>query len=307
MAVWTSKGGAFEYACSFSVDEAVRPLYTKNDAHQVVEVRSNFYFYAKKGEEKRWVGSERFGIGTPIWIKTANFIREVLGVRLRDYWMSPPQIDELLDAALLFSGPEGRPISLHLEVCSVHAQEEAEAMRPHTLRPLALAHGATVNPNHTPDGSFHTPIPSVKGVDGDPHPEILRTKFYEAVHFHFDRLNFLEKLYEEGVRVNDADEGAAVMQQCGVCGGKPFVGSVLAKLRCGHHFHYHCVVWPVRDRRACPVPVCGHPPYDIRPAPTPLPLGREAMAADPAEQRQLLAATVRHRAQKLSGMKLACN
>ncbi|KAL6526905.1 hypothetical protein OROGR_015995 [Orobanche gracilis] len=276
MASWSSssKGGIFEYACSFSVDEGIEALYRTRatSEHVVVEVRTNFYCYVKgkKKEEKRWVGSERFGtkvwiVRSELWIERAAEIHEVLGERLRDYWLSPPQIKELLDAALLISG--GRSTVLDLTVVTT-VEEEEEAMRPLTLRPLDLTHPFLINPNRTPDVLFRSdPIPSRDEIPSrHEHPqwEIWVSEYLGALGRHLDRRAFLKSLYEKGVRVDGDDHGTA-MQACGICGGKPFIGTIIARLRCAHLFHYHCIVWHLKDHCACPIPTCAHPPFDLKP------------------------------------------
>ncbi|KAL6505894.1 hypothetical protein OROHE_023273 [Orobanche hederae] len=185
------------------------------------------------------------------------------GRRLSDYRMSPPQIDELLNKALRLGGPEAGAV-VDLEVPT--ALEEggpleaalARAMRPDTMRPFDLhTHQYLTNPN--PSSRLEDLFKLHMGYYNDDFSLEMWAR-------NLDKLHFLERrLYEEGFRVDDAGEGLAVMQQCGICGGKPFIGTVIAKLRCGHLFHYHCVVWPLKDHHACPILSCRHPPYDLRP------------------------------------------
>ncbi|KAL6573532.1 hypothetical protein OROHE_001991 [Orobanche hederae] len=124
-----------------------------------------------------------------VWMERAGEIHEVLGARLRDYWLSPHQIEELLDAALLVSG--GRSTSLDLTVVTT-VEEEAKAMRPHTLRPLVLTHPILMNPNRTPDVLFrveHSP-----SEHEYPQREIWESKFLGAVSRHLDRRTFLKSV-----------------------------------------------------------------------------------------------------------------
>ncbi|KAL6505946.1 hypothetical protein OROHE_022665 [Orobanche hederae] len=247
MAAWSSKGGAFEYACGFSRDESIIPVYAFSyvppGVDLVAEVRTNFYAKSEN-EKKTWLGSERFGASG-----SSNRLRDKLSARLRDYWLSPPQIEALLDAARLSTGPT----VVDLEICSLVEAEE-EAMRPATLRPLDLA--PLVNPDRRVDELFQLHPEMVDYDDMENSSAVLASKM--------DVMRFLYKLYDAGerlVRVDDVEEGTAVMPECGMCRGRPFVGTFVAKLRCGHHFHYHCIVWHVKDHRDCPI--CARPPYDL--------------------------------------------
>ncbi|KAL6543880.1 hypothetical protein OROGR_010377 [Orobanche gracilis] len=263
MATWFSKG-AFEYTCSFSLDDAIIPAYTpRKPSEGAVEVRSNFLVKVLETGEKRWLGSETFGA----IIRSESDVREALAMRLSDYWMSPPQIEKLLDKALGLGGPEAGAV-VDLEVLT--AQEEGEpledalarAMRPAILRPFdLLTNHYLTNPSPRLEELFWLRLGN--GFSLDMWARNL------------DKVHFLGRLYEEGFRVDDVGQGLAVMQQCGICGGEPFVGTVTAKLRCGHLFHYHCVVWPLKDHHACPILSCRHPPYELRP---PLPISSSLTA-----------------------------
>ncbi|KAL6526906.1 hypothetical protein OROGR_015996 [Orobanche gracilis] len=101
-------------------------------------------------------------------------------------------------------------------------------------------------------------------ADMHEHPqwEIWVSEYLGALGCHFDRRAFLKSLYEMGVMVDEVDHDTA-MQACRICGGKPFVGTIIARLRCAHLFHYHCIVWHLKDHCACPIPTCAPPPSTL--------------------------------------------
>ncbi|KAL6500715.1 hypothetical protein OROHE_025512 [Orobanche hederae] len=245
MAAWSSRRRAFEYSCNFSIDEAMMAAYGQPAppphpevvrtadlppvANLVAEVRTNFYIKGKGEEgEKRWLGSERFGAVS----SRVYRLREQLAPRLRDYCLSTRQIESLLDAARL---PKA-PTVLDLEICSRSLVEE-EAMRPETLRPLDITPPLVMRMPRLRERNCWIPYCQ---------PSVINEELMTIMSGKWEDMKFiltLIRMYEEeGVRVYHEEKGVAMMLECGMCRGRPFVGSVIIKLGCGHLFHYHCVV-----------------------------------------------------------------
>ncbi|KAL6546392.1 hypothetical protein OROMI_022113 [Orobanche minor] len=149
--------------------------------------------------------------------------------------------------------PHG-PTVLDLEICSRSLVEE-EAMRPETLRPLDLTPPLVMRMPRLTGRSCWIPY-CQPGVINDELMTIMSGKSEDLKFI----LTLIRMYEEEGVRVYHEEKGVAMMLECWMCRGRPFVGSVIIKLGCGHLFHYHCIVWHLKDHRACPTCLAPLPP-----------------------------------------------
>ncbi|GFP91461.1 hypothetical protein PHJA_001290100 [Phtheirospermum japonicum] len=66
-------------------------------------------------------------------------------------------------------------------------------------------------------------------------------------------MNYLSDL--ERIRVEDVDQGLALMQVCGICDRKPCLGAQISVLACKHAFHPHCLV-RLREETPDICPIC---------------------------------------------------
>ncbi|KAI3451365.1 hypothetical protein Pfo_008030 [Paulownia fortunei] len=63
------------------------------------------------------------------------------------------------------------------------------------------------------------------------------------------------------IRVEDLDEGLALMEVCPICLRNPTIGAQISLLPCHHaFFHSHCVVRWLEKSRLCPL--CHSPAQD---------------------------------------------
>ncbi|KAL6557369.1 hypothetical protein OROMI_017719 [Orobanche minor] len=264
----SSSGTAFEYWCGFSVDEAIIPLYANRCCHMLdtpphekfsVEVRTKFTV-KERGERETGtaVGSESFGTEVLDGDRESSRrdiggrLKEDIGRRLRDYWLPELQIDRLIDKVVAFVGVSGgrRAAAVDLEICTVREEGEAmdaavdRAMRPEYLAPLELRDPHAVEKMmYRANGMEHlaAPLPD-HFAEIEDMEEVENMEHMKRFWDYFNRWDFLGRGLV-GRRVQDLGRGLGAMQACGICGGKPFLGSNISTLqRCGHTFHYHCVV-----------------------------------------------------------------
>ncbi|KAI3449143.1 hypothetical protein Pfo_005808 [Paulownia fortunei] len=71
-------------------------------------------------------------------------------------------------------------------------------------------------------------------------------------------INFMMKLPR--IRVEDVDEGRALMRVCSICLRNPRMGTQISLLPCHHAFHSHCVVRWLENSKLCPL--CHFPAHD---------------------------------------------
>ncbi|KAL6544546.1 hypothetical protein OROMI_023408 [Orobanche minor] len=238
----------FEYSYSLSVGEKeIIDLYRSRAVKKlIVDVRVKFTVKGREGKVAV-VGSERYGaVGADqVWFLVA---------RLWDYWMPHHQARQLMDDALLFFGNHEEEegvvvVVVDLEVCTLQQEEEAfdaavdRAMRPDHLVPLNPSYGYMVrDPNH-PD------------VD---HAEELIDYLENAELMDFIECSLLGATLKITPRNSNNNENKNV--PCGLCGRTPFLGTQFSTLRCGHTFHYHCIVRRLREFDPhCPI--CHLLPY----------------------------------------------
>ncbi|CAA0827555.1 Putative RING-H2 finger protein ATL50 [Striga hermonthica] len=171
--------------------------------------------------------------------------REAIGLyfltfkRLKDYWMTRDEIKHMLGQALDFTREAAAdpqhaaldkiPIVVGIEVCTVQQDGESveaamgRAIRAQYLVPLYL-------------WTKETP------------------KQYKLREYGVRWLYFLRKLGK--IRVENVDEGLALMPACHICSRATTTGAQITVLpSCGHAFHTRCVwVW-LENNEKCPL--CG--------------------------------------------------
>ncbi|GFQ07380.1 hypothetical protein PHJA_002882100 [Phtheirospermum japonicum] len=164
------------------------------------------------------------------------------GYRLYEYWMTKQEIRKLFDDAFDFAkrmaadDPQPNniiPVVVDLDVRTVQQEGESfdecmeRAITAQKLVPLWL-------------------WPSEQTVE--------RKQFNKDPTFVF----LLRVLHR--IRVEDVDEGLALMELCPICSKSPKVGSQISKLWfCEHPFHSHCIVRVLEDNNLCPT--CHSPVY----------------------------------------------
>lgn len=255
---------AYEYRYRFSIDEEIFTNYGPfwKSTKYIFDTRTNFIAKGRSdgdgdGEEERTIDSERYVFHVSSGKRERGFrllLRLYVGIRFMDYLMPEEEIHRLIDQLLLFAtaAAENRPgqipVAVDLDVCTVQRDGEAIAstmersIRPDVLPPLYLypAISLTMNPRKRPAGYV---------------PVTMFTMFSM-----YDFVRRFPVIRVDGEQ--DVAKAAAVMEVCGVCGGKARVGTWIWPLVCGHAYHYHCIVTSLLTvSNSCPT-CCHRPVFD---------------------------------------------
>ncbi|KAL3617592.1 hypothetical protein CASFOL_037913 [Castilleja foliolosa] len=218
----------------------------------IFEFTTNFILKIRPKEEEEAsdliIGSERFDAflhptgDEELDLSCLSFM---VYRRLKEYWMTPDEINLTLNETLDFtrnlaSDPQyvrlnQIPVLVSLEVRTV--QQEGEAYNDALDRAIRAEHLCPL----------------------DMYPIIAMGAFRPMCYF---RKSFLRKLSLRKVRVENVEEGLALMPVCPICSRSGKLGAWISTLpKCGHAFHYHCVFrWIEANGMMCPS--CFRPGYD---------------------------------------------
>ncbi|KAI3469245.1 hypothetical protein Pfo_025908 [Paulownia fortunei] len=238
----------FEYRYRFWMDDEIIPLYrvaimfgTKTCQSPPIkcflfEIRTNFILKTRldDGGADEVMDSERYEASVPE-DGHEELLEMQTSFRLKEYWMSDDEIQRLVHGAFDFAKQRAAdpqhgsviPVVVGLDVCTVQLDGEPlnatidRAIRPECLIPLYL----------WPVG-----------------PDVQRRRIGEV-----DITLDLFSMDLPKIRVEDVDQGLALMEVCPICLHNPTIGAQISLLPCHHAFHNHCVVRWLQKSTSCPL------------------------------------------------------
>ncbi|KAL6533139.1 hypothetical protein OROMI_027251 [Orobanche minor] len=235
----------YQYRYRFSIvheDEIHSKYKSSPEPGFLFEFRTNFILQTRKSiAEDQILDSEIFDAHVCKNEEEKNIERTVLYsmscYRLLEYWMTPKEIKSLVNEALSFANqmaaePEHAslnkvPIVVHLEVYTV--QQDGESLADAMDRSIRA----------------HNLVPSYIWPQPTHHKPIMMNVMLRVFLLGLDR-----------IRVEDIDEGLALMPACWICKRKPSIGAQISPLPCKHAFHSQCIVRWLEDkgsRESCPL------------------------------------------------------
>ncbi|KAL7135888.1 hypothetical protein ABFS83_11G128500 [Erythranthe nasuta] len=242
----TGRAG-YEYNYEFSVDDEIvlRYNYTVVPGKKtfLFEIRTIFILKKTDGVDEI-MGSERcfaeISVNDEQEAQLLFGFNWLASYRLKEYWMTEEDIarfdQDTIDFTKKIEADPGRahrrtvPIGIDLKVCTV--QQEGEEVGPALER---VIRAEKLIPLYV--------YPLQMGLENGPPPPIPLGDMFRV---------FLWEL--ERTRVEDLNQGLAMMQDCGVCLRAPIVGDQISVLpSCGHALHSHCIVRSLLEKRECPL------------------------------------------------------